>query len=474
MRGLAVAPEDARRGAARGCLPADVGDPEQREARERREQAEDPPGLPREQGLDDERRHDDRHEHDRLHPGQHGKRERAREERLPPCRRPLQHRRRGELGERHERVVGDLGHHEARVAECRQRERERRRGERPDARPEPPRPQVGGHGGERHQQRLDDPEDPVAALEVAERERKPRDRRPDEADEARRPAEDRELALAPEPLAEQRVDHLVAREPRRRHEPCRPRSEDGREQHEPEHDGQVESPSPPELPPRAAHAHHRHGRRSGTFRHRVQLELHRLRRAQPRPGRDRRQARARGRRARRQRQPPPRAGDPRPGRVHGRRHRARPRVDVLSPVEDLLERFGEDARRRRLNRAARARAPLAGRRLGPGAHVRAGRFSARHDAFVRLSPHGWPAASGASRSTTSAASSTTAGSWRSRRVTRPAACSSRPADPPTFAGPTYASSTVQRGLAAGRSRSTTRRSGRSRFASHRRAAAAST
>src|SRR5690606_25905231 len=105
----------------------------------------------------------------------------------------------------------------------------------------------------------------VPALEVVERERKPRERGKDQAVVRRRLAEDPERPLAPERLPEQPVDELVGRDPRSRDPAAPPRPQRRRGENE----GREREPRTPGSGP----PHRReHARRPGAP---VRLPAHR-------------------------------------------------------------------------------------------------------------------------------------------------------------------------------------------------------
>ena len=177
-----------------------------------------------EQRVERERGHEHGNEHDRLQPRREREAERRHEQRLPRAASARRARRHRPRREHEHRVEDDLGHHEPGVREPGQRERQRGRDERPAARHQRPCPR-GTPASRRATSRA--PAAPSAASARAPGRRcesgSPASAGHDGAVVRRRPAQDREVPVAVEALSEQAVDHLVGRDPRRRHAAARPR-----------------------------------------------------------------------------------------------------------------------------------------------------------------------------------------------------------------------------------------------------------
>ena len=133
-----------------------------------------------------------------------------------------------------QRVEDRLGHQEAAVGEGGEGERQRGHEHRGPLRDDRARPEVGGHGGERHADRAERLRDLVAALRREPGERPADQRRIDEAVEVAVRVLDRQPAAVVERPPDDAVDHLVGRDPRRR-----------------------------DVPPEQDPAEHRHGHQAG-------------------------------------------------------------------------------------------------------------------------------------------------------------------------------------------------------------------
>ena len=169
---------------------------------------------------------------DRLQPRARHCEERSDREQLRLPRPPRERLRRCPRREHEQRVEEHLGHHEPRVGEARHGNRQRGREQGRSCRHERACPQEHGHRRERHRQRLEDLQHVVPGVEPERGERETREQRRQQGVVRRRPAEDVERAVLPEPAPEQGVDHLVRSDPRHRHLQPRPGAERGRDDHE--------------------------------------------------------------------------------------------------------------------------------------------------------------------------------------------------------------------------------------------------
>lgn len=184
--------------------------------------------APLEERVQERRQHERRQQHERLHAdragGGHGEQHRALVERC----RLLERASDGREGQRHRRIEERLAHEEAAVDErCRQH-RERGRGQRPARVDQSPGPEVGGHGHERHRQRLEGLGEPDRVAEVVEQHRRADESGVEHAVVRRRETPEREVTVLPERASDLRVDHLVGSDPGHRERARRGEAHHGR------------------------------------------------------------------------------------------------------------------------------------------------------------------------------------------------------------------------------------------------------
>ena len=154
-------------------------------------------------------------EQEGLEPDGRGQAQRQQEEALPFQRGLLEHASQRHQCDSDRRVEERLRHQQAAVPERRREHGERCRDERPARSDEALAPEVDGHRGERHCERLERLRGREAALDVLrECERDSDERGSQEAVVGQRGPAHGERPVLPERLSHQAVDHLVGRDPR--------------------------------------------------------------------------------------------------------------------------------------------------------------------------------------------------------------------------------------------------------------------
>ena len=209
----------ARRGDRRREDKADRDDDRRREKPSQQAGVTDEPRH-RADGEDDRRHQDDRLEADR-------DRGRGQDEhqRLVPARRIEQRPPQAPQKQRDHGQERHFGHHEPRIDERRERGGHRRGGERPAAARHRARPEIDDHDRDGHQQRLERLQHHQSRARAEGRQRGARQQRVNPV-EARLAVEELEVSSRPERPPEDRVDHLVGRDPRRVEPERRPETRD--------------------------------------------------------------------------------------------------------------------------------------------------------------------------------------------------------------------------------------------------------